>query len=172
MNYNFKLFLRLISHPTTIVSYAASVAKPSITSQGGTDDYTDSVWLAAVFPIQSDSGISVLANKPPLSAELIMLTIRCMLQQLVSRGTDKREHNQQWRRWLAHHVSPYLAVRAYLCNFFFNTCEEMRAADVCQWVFGWQEVKNTLLRAAHLTLPPLSWCQHDITGDLVSAYQR
>lgn len=43
---------------------------------------------------------------------------------------------------------------------------------------AWQEVTNTLLQAAHLTLqiskmhltlPPLSRCQHDIAGDLMSS---
>ena len=52
---------------------------------------------------------------------------------------------------------------------------------MCQWVFGWQEVKTTLLQATHLTLqaskmhltlPSMPQCQFDMTGDLVSAYQR
>lgn len=56
--------------------------------------------------------------------------------------------------------------------FVLNAREETGPVHVCQWVFSWHEVKNTSPQAKNLTLPPLSGCQHDITGDPVSAYQR
>lgn len=137
----------------------SSVSKPSIASRCVTVDHCDSVWLAAVFPIQPDSGVSVLASKPPLFLQRSS-TLCCTLRQLVTRTTDKREHNQQWRRWLAHHVHLYAAVRAYLCNLFsqilVSKCGMIMCVSGCLVGKG-SKTPCCGLRTWHHKLPKYTW---------------